>query len=828
MDRLLVGVLALSLAACGTLFDTDSVQYEGRDSGNGDTGDTGTDMTPGDTAPADADAAGDAADTRDAVDAPPGDVDGDTDDADGTPDDCEGAVADCVAKLGLGSVSTHTCAINAEGRLYCFGNNFDGQLGDPARVVTQPVPTAVVGPISDAQVVELAAGINHTCARTSDGGVWCWGGNSEGQLGPNGDGGTSTPIQAGSGSVGLAVGWFHTCSASGGAVQCWGLNDRGQLGAGADVIYSTPQPVSMTLNAVEIDAGGRFTCVVDDEARVACWGDNADSQLGVSPDTTECGGTQPCRAESMLVTDAVQAAGLSAGAGHACYVQANTHSYCWGDNEFGQLGDGRIGDQLLPAINDDVANLGTVAAGGAHSCAAAADGQSVRCWGDNELGQLGTGNNLPQDGPVVALGVSDVGGVAVGDGHSCVWHDAGGVSCWGGNDAGQLGVSADDFRLRPAPTRVAGLDATIVEVASGEAHNCARDADGQVWCWGNNGQGQLGDGVPLRRLTPLAVTPQKRWSAVATGATHTCAVDDAQALWCWGRNDDGQLGVDTFDGGHTSVPTQILTGVERVAAGDGTTCAVTADQAVMCWGRNDCGNLGIGTTDPTPSPATVRDVLAGSIAMGEDHSCLVDDGGRARCWGRNGAGQLGVAPETTTLPGCGEPASSTPVEVVGVEGARQVGVGAAHSCAVLEDGAVLCWGGAGFGQLGIGAVTPGNDGEATADPTVVTLPPADQLALGELHSCALTRDGDVYCWGYDGAGQIGTGLTDVGCDGGCQLTPVRVPALANVVAIAAGRSHTCAVTQSGELLCWGGGDAGQLGDGDGEDSASPSAVTLNQ
>jgi hypothetical protein len=348
--------------------------------------------------------------------------------------------------------------------------------------------------------------------------------------------------------------------------------------------------------------------------------------------------------------------------------------------------------------------------------------------------------------------------VSAGFEHTCAI--AGGkVKCWGLNDHGQLGDGTTTDRPTPVDVALQG-DATAI--SAGYVHTCAvAGAAKEVWCWGDNTTGALGDGTTAQRTSPVKVGGSlSDVDAIAaggganTGANvtyygHTCAISHGHVL-CWGGNDSGELGV---RGVASSTPVQVggsgLTGAATsLAAGDRHTCAVDAG-ALWCWGANFAGQLGNGQTTTTPNPDPQRAIQSGATlaAAGAEHSCGIA-ASKLSCWGDNSSGQINAG---TNSP-LGEPspvALSFGVQPAGVAG------GGNHTCVVGADGTVTCFGANGSGQLGASVSVRGlfTLGVPPASP----LPPASAVTAGFAHTCALLADGGVQCWGANDHGQLGTG-----------------------------------------------------------------------
>lgn len=376
-------------------------------------------------------------------------------------------------------------------------------------------------------------------------------------------GGNSGPIGAGGG---------HSCAVtSTGGAKCWGENDDGQLGNGSNVGSMTPVDVTSLTSGVEsISGGGSFTCALTTAGAVKCWGRNASGQLG---DGTRTSRTTPVQVSGL----AGGAAEISAGVSHACALLTNGAVKCWGNNSFGQLGDGTTSSSVTntPVDADLPEGATAIATGSLFTCALTTVG-GVKCWGDNVFGQLGDGTIEQRSLPAQVSGLtSGVGGIGAGGGgsfgHACALLAAGGAMCWGNNEYGQLGDDRDCRNPEVCSIPIAVLDISehLSAISGGSLFTCALTDGGAVKCWGHNDVGQLGDGLSCGGLCgrPLNVIGLSSGvTAIATGSSHACA-SLAAGIRCWGNNFDGQAG----DGGKcgTSCPSPVdVIGLSGGANGD--------------------------------------------------------------------------------------------------------------------------------------------------------------------------------------------------------------------------------------------------------------------
>lgn len=623
------------------------------------------------------------------------------------------------------------CALTSSHRAVCWGSNTGASDG---------TRTEVDG------VTAISTGYAHSCAITTSGGALCWGRNEHGQLGDGTYENRERPVAVhglSSNVIAISAGLVHTCAlTTGGGVFCWGFNYN-KLDDGTFETTNRPMAVEgLSRDVTTISASHTHTCAVTSDHRLFCWGANYSGQLG--DDATQTTNTPV--AVPGLSNDI---AAVSAGWFHTCAVTASGDALCWGQNRFGQLGDGTNINKSKPVFVQSLhSGVTTISAGDSHTCAITIN-NTVTCWGHNSAGQLGNGAIIQKNRPVAVQGLpSAVTTISAGDNHTCTLTDSGGALCWGNNGSGELGDGT--YEAQNSAGATSPIASGMIAISAGGGHTCALTGDNSALCWGGNLYGQLGDGSTSKKNRPVAVSGlQSGVTAISSGMWHTCALTNNGGTLCWGNGTGGQLGNGAYQDKNTPVVVQGLSqGVVAISAGFDHTCALTISDGVLCWGRNNYGQLGDGTTAPYNTPVAVKGAKSSDVTA--------------------------------------------------------ISAGSWHTCALISNGSVFCWGENFSGQLGDGTYEPMN----IPVPVQGLSSRVIAISAGTWHTCALTDVGGVFCWGDNRRGQLGDGTGDT------RNRAVAVQGLSSgVTAISTGHSHTCAVTISGDLLCWGDNDSGQLGDG---------------
>ena len=352
----------------------------------------------------------------------------------------------------------------------------------------------------------------------------------------------------------------------------------------------------------------------------------------------------------------------------------------------------------------------SVSVGGGHSCGIRVDGQ-LACWGNGRNGQLGVGTPRGQcgrrltaceGGPRYVNAALRFTKVSAGERHSCALTVDGALVCWGESSQYQTGV--EGAALVPTPTPV--LPALrFVDVAAGSTHSCAVRTTGEVYCWGEGRLGALGRGDTVTSVIPRPIVSSERFVSVGSGRWRSCAISIAGALWCWGAQwERSESGLDYFHERLVPMRVQNAPSSKQVSVSGSSICGVAVDAGAYCFEANSFAQLGIGTTDGTLIPTMVASPEAlVQVSAGIVQGCGLTARGAALCWGNDTFGQLGI-PRTGEFCGVGQlECRRSPAPVFGALRFLEVQTGlGSHSCGVTVQGAIACWGLGGDGQLGDG------------------------------------------------------------------------------------------------------------------------------
>ncbi|MEP7326142.1 MAG: Ig-like domain-containing protein [Gemmatimonadota bacterium] len=548
---------------------------------------------------------------------------------------------------------------------------------------------------------------------------------------------------------------------------------------------------ALALSFTSISTGNNHTCAVAADGRAWCWGANDFGQLGLAV-TSQLSNRTPRSVAGGLLFESI-----AAGSDATCGLLRSGASHCWGSNQFGQLGDGSTTDRNVPTPVSGSLIFAAISAPLYHTCGILLAG-GQRCWGTNTSGQLGDGSYTDRVTPVAVLGGHVFSQIFPSlHGFSCGIDTGDAAWCWGDDYEGYLGHDTTYFSTSPSPV-AGGLNFT--QIGARSRRSCGLTVGGQVWCWGLTYFGQVMVVPSPGPATPALVSLSK-------GEYHTCGLTASGEAWCWGLNSEGQLGNGAIGENEIEYPPAPVSGgvtFVSLSAGDLTTCGLDTSGSAWCWGANRFGALGVGDSLHfnvlTPAPVT-GNLTFTAISTAGYHTCGITGSGSAYCWGSGPDGELGDGGPSTL--------QRSPTAVAGNLTFQSIVAHSSQTCGIAN-GAAYCWGANYAGQLGDGTLS--SHPMPTAVRGGLTLA---RLAGGLLRTCGLDPLGAAYCWGDNRHGALGDGTETQ------SLVPVAVTGGHTFTEITIGQEHVCAVTSQGVGYCWGDNLFGQLGNGVRTDSPIP-------
>jgi alpha-tubulin suppressor-like RCC1 family protein len=709
----------------------------------------------------------------------------------------------------LGSVKTF-CAIDAgagfsvaidkNGRVWAWGDNSNGQLGNNSRAICKITPVSIAGVVKT--FCEISGGVTHTIAIDKNGRAWGWGQGASGQLGNNGGSQQNTPI-----SVLGAVKTFCRISAGNsysvainknGRAWAWGVNGFGQLGDNSSTGKFTPVSV---LGAVKtfcaISAGDAHTLAIDKNGRAWGWGRNTAGRIG---DNSIVNRLTPVSVQGNVKTFCK----ISAGGSFSFAIDKNGRAWAWAINNQGQLGDGTLISRLTPvSIAGAVKTFCEISAGGSHGAAIDKNGR-VWGWGLAGSGQLALGGIVCVFTPVSITGATKTFcGISAGDGFSMALDKNGRAWAWGNNLGGNLGINS--VTSQNSPVSVLGTVRTFCKITGGGVVNSssftlALDKNGRAWSWGYNGVGQLGNNAVTSQLTPVSILGAvKTFCEISNGVNQpfALAIDKNGTAWAWGVNGNGQLGNNTVISQRT--PVSVLGAIKtfcKVSVGGFHSLAIDKNGRLWAWGNNSNGQLGNNqTANSILTPVSVLGAVKTfcHIAGGNSQSVAIDKNGQAWGWGFNSSGANGDGAASDNL---------TPVSVQGQKKTFcKIASGNGVSLSIDNYGRLWAWGFNGNAQIGDNSSIPKRTPTRVCNTRTFC-----EVKGANNHVLAIEKNGQVWAWGSNTNGQLAQyNIASV-------LTPVSIAgAVKTFCAISAGATHTIAIDKNGRAWGWGVDLNGQLG-----------------
>ena len=769
---------------------------------------------------------------------------------------------------------------------------------------------------------QITAGDGHTCATTfsnsSAATTKCWG-QSTYAIGNAGHVGTDESvfltddpselgdnleiIDLGTGvqTRGVKVGRYSTCAiTTDHRLKCFGYNNSGQLGLGdrtprgftADQMGNSLEFVNLgtgrTMNSVLpvediLSINYHSVCAILDDYSTKCWGIGNKGKTGHGNTASRGdGATEVGDGIPTLDFNTDNAIQISVGLEHTCAVLQNNTVKCWGEGDYGRLGTESQTDLTVTPRNVTAINLGTghtatkVSTGYYHSCALLNDG-NVKCWGRNNYGQLGVGDNLSRGDGTSEMG-DNLNYVNLGSGRtaidielqgdaSCAVLDDNTVKCWGYNAYGNLGAG-NTTTIGDSPTEMGdallkvelGTGRTATKIYGGINQMCAKLDNGDVKCWGRNNTAQLAQGhlydigeSPISlgdNLDPINLSSAQSILTIQVNEYSGCAVLSNNTLKCFGFDYYGSRGSGlSLIGDISSEMGAALPALnigsnnpfKEVKSFQFVTCGLTTDNKLACWGYGGEGSRASGNGSyrgyiPGHWGDDIQFIDFGTgrsvknFDVGYRGGCAILDNDTVACWGRNDNGAGGHGTTADRGDAIGEVGNSFPITDLGtISTPVEVTRGMYNSCVRFANGSLKCWGNSNYGSTGLGnnlqkGDGPGEMGDALLFIDYGTGISATQLCSGEHFNCSLFNNGGVKCWGRSNYGQLGNGSTNsVGLTSGTlgnALAFVDLGTSRTANKISCGRYHACALLDNDQLKCWGRNNVGQLGQGSTADTGN--------
>ena len=591
-----------------------------------------------------------------------------------------------IIQVSLGEC--YSSALTSSGRIFTWGGNSYGQLGD-GTTEDKFTPTDITRYFNleaEDKIIQVSLGDQHSSALTSSGRIFTWGSNSYGQLGDGTTEAKFTPtditsyfnLEADDKIIQVSLGSNHTSAITlKGHIFTWGVNWYGQLGDGTREERYCPTDITSRFNLevndriIQISLGNYHSFALTLMGNIFTWGVNWHGQLGTG--TKEASLTPTDITSSLDLEEKDKVVQVVSGYENSSVLTLTGRIFTWGFNWYGQLGDGTTEERHSPTditsrfnleVNDRIIQ---VSLGGSHSSVNTLNG-NIFTWGSNHYGQLGDGTtinrhyqfditscfNLETEETLIQ--------VSSGSFHSLALTSNGRIFAWGNNDYGQLGDETKIIRFSPVEiTSYFNLqeNETIIQVISGFENSSALTSSGRIFTWGNNDDGQLGDGTTEERYCPTDITSHfdleesDKIIHVSLGYSHSSALTSSGRIFTWGYNDDGQLGDGTTE--ERYCPTDITSHFDleesdkiiHVSLGSYHSSALTFLGRILAWGNNFSGQLGDGTTEERYSPTDITshfDLEESDkiiyTSLGSFHSSALTFLGRILAWGNNFYGQL--------------------------------------------------------------------------------------------------------------------------------------------------------------------------------------------
>jgi alpha-tubulin suppressor-like RCC1 family protein len=666
----------------------------------------------------------------------------------------------------ISSGSAHALEIRG-GTLWACGNNTYGELGD-GTTVSKSSPVQIG---TDNNWVTVSAGGYFSHAIKADGTMWAWGtnigiegGSYYGMLGIGSGGNQLVPVQVGTDNnwVSVASGDYHSLALkSDGTLWAWGYNGEGELGIGSTACKNVPFQVGTDNKWVYISAGGGHCNAIKSDGTLWGWGFNATGTIG--------DGTTAQRNSPVHIGTDNKWVSVAATTYHTTGMKCDGTLWSWGitmnGGELGIAGANQLNSPTqIGTDNDWVSYFSSYS-----HCGAIKSNGTLWMWGTNTYGQIGNGLTATVNTPIqVGTATNWVSfGASAGGYYTAATYAVqsdGSLWAWGLNTSGQLGDGT--LVSKHVPTQVNVTDNVIANMSSGSFHIVAVKTDGTLLSWGLNSKGQVGNGTTTNQSAPVQIGTDNNWVSASGGYLHTVALKSNGTIWAWGYNLYGQLGNGTNT--DVSVPTQIGTDNKwsAIYAGGDFSMALKSDGTLWAWGSNARGELGDGTTTDENTPIQIgTDNKWVSLSPNGKQVMAIKSDGTLWAWGSNSYGQLGNGTNTDV---------SVPTQIGTDNKWISVASGGYSTIALKSDGTIWSCGRNDIGELGNGTYTNSNTlAQIGTDNNWMQLsvkgggyyyysPTTRQInisppVLEVEHSLALKSNGTLWGWGQNGAGELGDG-----------------------------------------------------------------------
>jgi alpha-tubulin suppressor-like RCC1 family protein len=617
------------------------------------------------------------------------------------------------------------CALTVNFKLKCWGSNIFGTLGNG--LLEESLSPITID--ESTNYLSISSGRSEFCGITTSGVLKCWGDNYYGEIGIGTIGEVNTPtiVDPGINYKKVAINGSRICGiTTSDELKCWGNNDYGSVGDGTTTNRTAPVLIDSGVGYSDIALGQQFTCGITISNQRKCWGSNSQGAWFGNNGFASSDHSSPIVVESSTEFDRI-----FGGETHMCGITSGNQLKCWGSNSFGEVGDGKIITVKSPLSIDNGTNYQDLSLGEYYSCGINSYGR-VKCWGRNLEGQLGRGESSILKTPTLSISENKFKKISIGSFYSCGIDINSKVLCWGMNSHGEVGYG--NYDMFSYPKQINDIS-SYYTVSANQSNTCGLTLGKTIKCWGFNGLNDMtfGGSSPASTLLPLKIFENQFFKDLSTGDMHRCALNDNGQVFCWGDNSYGQIGNSNTN--YQSSPVAIDTGTQykRIKAGAYYSCGITTSDQLKCWGNIISGMNFLSYQTPTEimPGITVKDFasadnsgifcaidLNGSLyCIGEleggyteaptmvdssetytqisgnaQNFCAITSAKRVKCWGSNYSGQLGNGTSTD---------SSSPSLISDTTQYQEVGVGEIHACGITINGSIKCWGRNSEGQLGI-------------------------------------------------------------------------------------------------------------------------------